>query len=422
MDNIKFLVVFLFINYIPAYGQNPDYIALKQYRPVMHEDGSLDSLALDEYKGKLILLDFWNRSCASCIRQMPKLHALNQKYADQIEIIPVTKDSYEQVKKVYARQRGGPYDIKLSTVYSDTALAQKFAVKGYPTAVWLNANGQFLASTYGTAVNEEVIALVLSEDYSLLDRSATVKGEVMQNKLKNKVRARKGPLLKVSVLPYNLTNSINESNGLEDTTLCTSEYKNRTVIDLIKLLLYSTDDPFTVLLFKDNRNKRITFSDSFKKEFPSLFTRADNLTYEEKVYTYENTRRTIQMVYDKKVDPVEMRNAALNMFELAIGHKVSRVFEESDVWVLKYSTPEKHEMGGIPLESQVSLRTIADLVSFLGNISEHVIVADTESLYSVEIGVTLDKTKEVNALIQELEKLGVVLVPEKRRIERLHVR
>ncbi len=421
MKSFLLFVALLLTCNIFSFSQSLDWRELKQNHLLMHENGGIDRVSLDKYRGKLIILDFWNRYCASCLLQMPKLHVLKQKYAGKIEIIPVTKDTYDQVKTVYDKQKGGEFEIKFPTIYADTTLSDKFGVRGYPTGVWLNEDGVYLASTYGTAINEEVIEEVLSEKFDLLNRSATVKGDILLQKFKDSVSDNTQSFLNVAVLPYNLTNSIKDAERFKDTTLRISEYKNRTVIDLIKLLLYRADDPFTVLLFKDNLNKRMKFSDNFKKEYPSLFTTDDDLTYEERVSTYENTRRSIRMVYGKKVDPVEMQNVALNMFELAIGHKVSRGFEESDVLVVKYNPTQKIEMNEIPVVSQVTLRTVLDLVSFLSNNSEHVIVADTESLYNVEIGVTLDKTKDVSALIKDLEKLGIVMQHEKRVVEKLTV-
>ncbi|MBL1411561.1 TlpA family protein disulfide reductase [Sphingobacterium faecale] len=421
MKSFLLFVALLFTGNIASFSQSLDLKELKQNHLLMHADGTIDSVSLDKYKGKLIILDFWNRYCVSCLLQMPKIHGLRQKYAGRIEIIPVTKDTYDQVKAVYDKQEGGKFEIKFPTIYADSTLSDKFGVRGYPTGVWLNEDGTYLASTYGTAINEDVIEAVLSENYSLLDRSATVKGEVMLGKLNSTALTGKRPLLNVKILPYDLTNSVKESETLKDTSLYIAEYKNRTVIDLIKLLLYDNNDPFTVLLYKDNLNKRMKFSDDFKKEYSALFKNEDALTYEERVSMHEKVRYSVEMVYAKNVDHVELRNMALNMFELTIGHNVKRFFEESDILVLKYKTPKKIEMDVIPLESQVSLRTVLDLVTFLSNKSEHFIVADTESLYNVEIGITLDKTKEVGELIKDLKKLGIILYREKRLVEKLNV-
>ncbi len=40
---------------------------------------------LSDFKGKLIILDFWGIYCSSCIAAFPKLDSLQTKYNDKIQ-------------------------------------------------------------------------------------------------------------------------------------------------------------------------------------------------------------------------------------------------------------------------------------------------------------------------------------------------
>ncbi|MDR6782707.1 thiol-disulfide isomerase/thioredoxin [Pedobacter africanus] len=44
---------------------------------------------LSDFKGKLIILDFWSTACSSCIAGMPKMDTLQKHFGDKIAILPV---------------------------------------------------------------------------------------------------------------------------------------------------------------------------------------------------------------------------------------------------------------------------------------------------------------------------------------------
>src|SRR5687768_13046390 len=46
-------------------------------------------LNLSRFKGKLIIIDFWNSSCRSCIKAMPKTQELQDRFKDKVQIIYV---------------------------------------------------------------------------------------------------------------------------------------------------------------------------------------------------------------------------------------------------------------------------------------------------------------------------------------------
>src|SRR6201999_1317282 len=52
------------------------------------------SAHIASFKGKLLILDFWGVTCSSCIAEMPKMQRLQQEFGDKIQILLVTRDSY----------------------------------------------------------------------------------------------------------------------------------------------------------------------------------------------------------------------------------------------------------------------------------------------------------------------------------------
>ncbi len=54
-------------------------------------DGNVHKLS--EFQGKWCLIDFWNSGCSPCIRALPELRGLMEKYPDKLELISLSIDS-----------------------------------------------------------------------------------------------------------------------------------------------------------------------------------------------------------------------------------------------------------------------------------------------------------------------------------------
>ena len=115
-----------------------------------------ESIQLADMKGKLVILDFWNRYCGSCIEGFPKLDSFQQKYGDKIQIILVTSDNNKQVeavKKLSKKVR----DVTLPMVIADTTLSQLFPYNAVPIHVWIDASGRFMQQTASTNTTDDNI-------------------------------------------------------------------------------------------------------------------------------------------------------------------------------------------------------------------------------------------------------------------------
>jgi thiol-disulfide isomerase/thioredoxin len=69
---------------------------------------------LSDYRGKVLLVDFWATDCAPCVRLVPQLAALSKKYRDQgLEVIGLTSDDQEKEQKVvdFLKSRGADYTV-----------------------------------------------------------------------------------------------------------------------------------------------------------------------------------------------------------------------------------------------------------------------------------------------------------------------
>lgn len=81
------------MNLIPAYPA-PDFKEIEKWSNNL-------KYSIKEFKGKIILLDFWTYTCIYCLRTIPIINKLRKKYNDkELVIIPIHSAEYEFAKNI----------------------------------------------------------------------------------------------------------------------------------------------------------------------------------------------------------------------------------------------------------------------------------------------------------------------------------
>ena len=124
------------------------------------------SARLSDFKGKLLILDFWSINCASCIKGFPHLEELQKKFGNRILVLPVSFGSKkENVVKFFEKRKASGHQVNLpSAIFEDmdNELVKLFPVDGFPLGVWINTNGKVYAITQSVYVNEQNIKEALA--------------------------------------------------------------------------------------------------------------------------------------------------------------------------------------------------------------------------------------------------------------------
>jgi len=123
---------------------------LKKYDSLTILDDQNNQLNLDDYKGNLILLNFWATWCAPCKEEMPSLDLLQeQKNLNNLKIfaINVGQDNLENSKIFFEDLK-----IKNLKIYFDSpiTLAKKLGLRGIPTSILMNKDGLEFARIIGS--------------------------------------------------------------------------------------------------------------------------------------------------------------------------------------------------------------------------------------------------------------------------------
>ncbi len=123
---------------------------LKKYDSLTFLNTQNNQVDLNDFKGNLILLNFWATWCAPCKEEMPSLDLLKeQKKLDKLIIFPINvgQDNLENSSKFFEDLK-----IKNLKIYFDTpiTLAKKFGLRGIPTSILFNKDGLEFARIVGS--------------------------------------------------------------------------------------------------------------------------------------------------------------------------------------------------------------------------------------------------------------------------------
>ena len=159
---MRFLIIFIFLisNAFANETSNIKNLVLNKklikYDSLTFLNDKNRQLNLKEYKGNLILLNFWATWCAPCKEEMPSLDKLQiHKKLDNLKIFPINvgKDNLEKSLNFYNELR-----IKNLKVFfdSDIILVKKFGLRGIPTSILFNKDGYEFARIIGSIDYEDI--------------------------------------------------------------------------------------------------------------------------------------------------------------------------------------------------------------------------------------------------------------------------
>lgn len=120
---------------------------------------------LSEFKGKLVILDFWATWCSPCIKMIPVMDSLQTRFRDKVQFLAVTYQDEATVSKFlqqYTQRYGAQKSIPLIT--GDTALTKLFYHNQLPHYVWIDNKGVVQAITDMKAVTAENISSLLAHN------------------------------------------------------------------------------------------------------------------------------------------------------------------------------------------------------------------------------------------------------------------
>ena len=155
---IKFLILLFCFSIFSSISQTNEEVPLnnivinetpKPVSSLIFEDFSGSKINLKDYRGNLIILNFWATWCAPCKKEMPSLDILyrDESFKNlQIFAINVEKPNVLKTKKFFNNLNIKKLDIFFD---SNLNLINGFKLRGVPTTVLINKKGEEFAKIIG---------------------------------------------------------------------------------------------------------------------------------------------------------------------------------------------------------------------------------------------------------------------------------
>ena len=129
------------------------------------------TLALSQYKGKVVLVNFWATWCEPCQVEIPWLIEMQQKYAAKgFTVLGIAMDEEGEkvvtpwVEKERFDVNGSKSQMNYPIVIGDEAAADKFGgLLGYPTSVLVSRDGKVVKRITGIISYDEMSKSIESQ-------------------------------------------------------------------------------------------------------------------------------------------------------------------------------------------------------------------------------------------------------------------
>ena len=155
---VKFSIFFFCFSIFSSISQTNEDVPLnnmvineipKPISSLIFQDFSCNEINLNQYNGKLVIINFWATWCAPCKKEMPSLDKLYQvKNFKNLQVFAV---NMEQPNTLKTKKFFTDLNIKKLEIFFDSNLnfVKEFKLRGMPTTVLINKKGEEFARIIG---------------------------------------------------------------------------------------------------------------------------------------------------------------------------------------------------------------------------------------------------------------------------------
>lgn len=113
----------------------------------------------DQFKGKVVVVDFWATWCGPCVSEIPGYIELQRKFGPQgLVIVGISVD---QNGPAYVKKFAGAKGMNYTLVMGDETVAEAFGgIESIPTTFLINRQGRIIHQKIGAMPHEEYEKLV----------------------------------------------------------------------------------------------------------------------------------------------------------------------------------------------------------------------------------------------------------------------
>lgn len=111
-----------------------------------------EEVSLSDYRGKIVLVNFWATWCGYCDAEMPDLQKFDDEN-DDLVVLAVDVMEEKGVVEDYIKKGGYTFDVVLD---EDGKISQTYMVRGFPTSYFIDPEGILLVGVPGMLTYDQM--------------------------------------------------------------------------------------------------------------------------------------------------------------------------------------------------------------------------------------------------------------------------
>lgn len=142
----------------------PPFLAVApEFPPAAQWLNSSRPITMESLKGRVVILDFFTYCCINCLHTLPRLKAIEAKYAKApVAVIGVHSGKFDQERHgAYVTRAIEKYEIEHPVVLDDDmAVWERWGVRAWPTLIFVDADGRPAHMTSGEPDEAELSEVI----------------------------------------------------------------------------------------------------------------------------------------------------------------------------------------------------------------------------------------------------------------------
>lgn len=111
---------------------------------------------LNEFKGRLLLINYWAAWCKPCLTEIPELNAFNLR-----QDVNILAYNYDGLEETILKAQVKKFDIQYRSIINNPSLLYKQnKPSGLPATMVINAKGEFVEWLYGAQDQDSLLKLL----------------------------------------------------------------------------------------------------------------------------------------------------------------------------------------------------------------------------------------------------------------------
>jgi thiol-disulfide isomerase/thioredoxin len=127
----------------------------------MDIDGN--EVSLSDFRGQVVVINFWSSTCSPCVKELPLIEEFYQKWQDEVVVLAINEDFNQEHIGEIVRNSGYHFPVLLDTQITSKSYQLQFI----PATYFIDSEGIIRADAIGAFTSleqiEEKLAFAMPE-------------------------------------------------------------------------------------------------------------------------------------------------------------------------------------------------------------------------------------------------------------------